>query len=235
MTTIDFPHTARETHTNMTTKRSASMCATSAALGFAALLFLSVTIPGPARAHCDTLDGPVVTDARAALESGEIAPILKWIHPQDEPEIREAFVKTVQVRRRGDDARDLADNYFFETLVRVHRAGEGASYTGLKPAGSHVDPGITAADHALEAGSIEPVLKDLEEQLGSGIEQRFARVIAAAAHKDHNAEAGREYVEAYVEFIHYVERLHNDLASATPRKVAEEEAAAHGACGKHAD
>src|SRR5688500_18537963 len=85
-----------------------------------------------ARGHCDTLDGPVVRDARAAREKGDVAPVLKWVRADDEKEIREAFAKTLKVRALGEDARDVADRHFFETLVRVHRAGEGVAYTGLK-------------------------------------------------------------------------------------------------------
>jgi hypothetical protein len=84
-------------------------------------------------AHCDTLDGPVVQTARTALEKGDITPLLKWVRVEDEKEIKDAFEKTLAVRRKGAEAKELADMYFFETLVRIHRAGEGAPYTGLKP------------------------------------------------------------------------------------------------------
>ena len=91
------------------------------------LVVLSVIMPGAARAHCDTLDGPVVADAKAALQKGDVEPVLKWVRADDEKEIREAFAKTLKVRGLGDDSRDLADYHFFETLVRSHRAGEGVA------------------------------------------------------------------------------------------------------------
>jgi hypothetical protein len=43
------------------------------------------------------------------------------------------FTKTLAVRKQSKEAKELADMYFFETLVRIHCAGEGAPYTGLKP------------------------------------------------------------------------------------------------------
>jgi len=89
-----------------------------------------VLSPRPAHAHCDTLDGPVVKDARIALESKDVTPVLKWIRLDKEGEIREAFQRTLTVRPLGPEARALADRFFFETLVRVHREGEGAPYTG---------------------------------------------------------------------------------------------------------
>jgi hypothetical protein len=165
-----------------------------------------------ARAHCDTLDGPVVSDAKAALTKGDVTPVLKWVKAADEKEIREAFAKTLKVRALGDDARDVADLHFFETLVRIHRAGEGVAYAGLKPAGT-VDPGIAAADEAMGKGSPDKLAAELGTAVATGLRERFAKVVAAKAHMDDNVEAGRAYVAAYVEFIHYVEAVHA-LASA---------------------
>jgi hypothetical protein len=97
-------------------------------------------------AHCDTLDGPVVIAAKTALEKKQIAPVLKWVKAEHEPELKAAFVRTLAVRSLGADARELADQFFFETLVRLHREGEGAPYTGLKPVGMKLDAAIEAAD-----------------------------------------------------------------------------------------
>ncbi|MBI4915875.1 MAG: hypothetical protein HY825_08505 [Acidobacteria bacterium] len=180
----------------------------------------------PAAAHCDTLDGPVVVDARAALERGDVTPVLKWVQPADEAEIRAAFDRTVAVRGLSPEARALADTYFFETLVRVHRAGEGAPFTGLKPAGGEVDPGIAAADRALASGSVDALVKAMSAHVADGIGQRFARVVETGKHAAHGVAAGREYVAAYVDYVHYVERLHVAAVS-THAPHAAEAAAAH--------
>jgi len=182
-------------------------------------LILLGAIPKPALAHCDTMNGPVVTDARKALDSGDVTPVLKWIKPDAEPEIRAAFAKTLAVRKGGPAAKDLADTWFFETLVRVHRAGEGAPYTGLKPVGTEVEPGIEVADHALESGDIDPLVKDLTVAIDESAREKFQRASAAAREKDASVQAGREYVEAYVQFIHFVERLHQEA----PGQVSEGE------------
>ena len=159
---------------------------------------------GEARAHCDALDGPVVRDARLALERGDPTPVLKWVEPEGEAEIREALRAALAVRVKGDEARQLADRYFFETLVRVHRAGEGEGFTGLKPAGS-VDPGIAAADRALESGSATQLSKELSARLADGIATRFRRAMQLKQGTGASVEAGRAYVEAYVDYIHFVE------------------------------
>lgn len=173
---------------------------------------LWLAIPKVASSHCDTLDGPVVMTAKAALEKGDVTPVLKWVKKTDEAEIRELFNKTLIVRSKGKEAQELADRYFFETLVRIHRAGEGAPYTGLKS--EPAEPIIQAADKALESGSVDSLIKHVTEAVALGIRERFMRTAERKKHADESVEKGREFVEAYVEFTHYVERLHMDISSA---------------------
>lgn len=169
-------------------------------------------IPNIAGAHCDTLEGPVVMAAKAALENGDITPILKWVKKEDEKEIKDAFKKTLAVRKLGKEAKELADMYFFETLVRIHRAGEGAPYTGLKS--EKPEPIIVEADKALENGSVENLIKHVTNAVANGIKERFVHAKEAKKHADESVEAGRKFVEAYVEFTHYVERLYLDATHA---------------------
>jgi hypothetical protein len=162
--------------------------------------------PG-ALAHCDTMDGPVVVAARAALEAKDVTPVLKWVASEAEPEVRAAFTKALAVRSRGTEARELADQFFFETLVRVHRAGEGASYTGLKPAGAEVSPVIEQADKSLSGGSANALIQLVTEEAAAGIARRFAEVQEKKLRAEQSVEAGRSFVAAYVEYVHYVEGL----------------------------
>jgi hypothetical protein len=167
---------------------------------------LALVFPSVSLAHCDSLDGPVVLDAKAALERKDVSALLKWVKPEDESLIREVFDRTLAVRQLGPEAKALADSYFFDTLVRVHRLGEGAPYTGLKPAGS-IKPVIQEADRALDSGSIEKLAKAMSEHTAQGLRERFARAAQARPHAAESAHAGREYVEAYGEYVHYVEAL----------------------------
>ena len=138
---------------------------------------LSLAFASPPRvfAHCDTMDGPVVVDAKAALSKADVSGVLKWVATDKEEEIRTAFQKTLAVRSKGSEARELADLYFFETLVRVHRAGEDAPYTGLKPAGTDPGPAVSAADRALEQGNVDELAKRTGELSEAGVRERFAR------------------------------------------------------------
>lgn len=170
--------------------------------------------PAPVRAHCDSMDGPVVKAALKALETGNVNHVLVWVQKEDEAEIRSAFEKTLAVRKSGPAARELADRYFFETLVRIHRAGEGAPYTGLKPAGSFVEPGIEAADRAIEKDSGEELIKELTKAMHASLRELLSEVKQRKNFNPDDVEAGRRYVQAYVTFIHFVEQVHRTLTSA---------------------
>lgn len=159
-------------------------------------------------AHCDTMNGPVIKDAKKALESGDVNIVLKWVQKKDEAEITALFQKTVVVRKLNPQAKEIADAHFFETLVRIHRAGEGVPYTGIKPESEGVEPGIAAADTAVESGNADKVINKLASNMSKEIYKRFKHVMEKKKHASNSVEAGREYVEAYVGFIHYVEGLH---------------------------
>ena len=179
----------------------------------AGVAFFALT-PARALAHCDGLDGPVVKAAQRALESRNPALVLIWVQDQDEPEIRKAFEQTLAVRALSSQARELADRFFFETLVRVHRAGEGASFTGLEPAGRDLGPAIPAADEAVRVGSVEPVRHLLTVAMQERLGQQFGEVMARKTFEPDDVAAGRAYVKAYVEFIHFVELLYDSTMNA---------------------
>ena len=168
---------------------------------------LALAAPAAGRAHCDTLDGPVVQTARASLDSGKIGPVLAWVQAKDESEIRHAFEHARAVRTLGPEARTLADRFFFETLVRVHRAGEGAPYTGLVAAGQDPGPAVKAADKSVETGSAAEVEKLLVESVRHGLHQRFG-TLAALKKPGDDVARGRAWVEAYVPYVHWVEGVH---------------------------
>jgi hypothetical protein len=197
------------------------------ASGVAAVAGALLLASGSAFAHCDGLDGPVAKAAHQALDAGNVNQVLIWVQKNNEAEIRHAFEHAVSVRKLGPAARDLADRYFLETLVRVHRAGEGAPYTGLKPAGRDLGPAVPAADRAIETGSVEPVVKLLTEAVKRGTHEQFHDVSAAKKFAKDDVAAGRKYVAAYVEYVHYVERLYEAAGKPAHGHDPEPAAAAH--------
>jgi hypothetical protein len=193
----------------------------------AALAGGMLAMPRPALAHCDTMNGPVVAAARLALTTGDVTAVLKWVKPEAEPEIRAAFARTIKVRKAGPEARDLADMYFFETLVRMHRTGEGAPYTGLKPADTDVGPAVRGADQALASGSADALVTLVTGHIAEGIRQRFSRATEAKRHADESVDGGRAYVSAYVEYVHFVENIHLAASAAHAHHADAEAGPAH--------
>jgi hypothetical protein len=179
---------------------------------FAAVTAALVFAATPASAHCDGVDGPVVIAARHALDTGDVNKVLVWVKPADEEAIREAFGKVREVRKLGAAARELADHSFYETLVRTHRAGEGEPYTGLKPAGRDLGPALPVADKAVETGSVKPVLNLLGNAVHRGVEKRYNEMISLRNFKPDDVAAGQKYIQAYVEYIHAVEKIHEAAA-----------------------
>ncbi|MDD4939843.1 MAG: DUF6448 family protein [Candidatus Omnitrophica bacterium] len=158
-------------------------------------------------AHCDTMDGPVITDARKALAEEDVNEALKWVKLEWEGEINQAFDETLSERKKGGEAAEKAETRFFEILVKFHREGEGEEFTGIKPAGSEIDPVVKEADLAIEFGSAEKLIGLLSKDAALGVRKRLEEVLEKKRHKHKSAEAGREFVSAYVDFVHYVEHL----------------------------
>lgn len=187
---------------------------------------LAVFAVSGAAAHCDSLDGPVIIAARAALESGDPDGVLAWVRADDEAAIKKAFVKAREVRKAGGVAAELADTWFFETLVRVHRAGEGAPYTGLKPAGS-AEEIVKKLDASIEKGDIKELAGMIAGHAERSIEGKFGHVMELKKTAGQSVEKGRAYVAAYVEFMHYVEGVKNAVHGGGAHAAAEEISATH--------
>lgn len=170
----------------------------------AVLLF---TLTNSIWAHCDSIEGPVVKSAVEALNSGNINHVLIWIPAESENELKSLFQKVNNVRNINEDVRGLADLYFFETVVRVHRMGEGVGYTGLKEGEFKPEEGIEAADNAIQNNSIKEILSLVDETHHKKIHHYFEELQSLKNFDVNNVDAGREYVASYVHFIHYIENL----------------------------
>ena len=173
------------------------------------LLAILLLTPMSLSAHCDGMDGPVVAAAENALETGDVRHALAWVLPDDEAEVREAFERTLTVRELSDEARELADRAFFETVVRLHRIGEGASYTGLKPAGQDLGPVIPLADRALEAGDVGELEEVVLDAVRHSLHERFEAANSTRDFDPVDVSAGQAYAAAYASFLHWVEAIHD--------------------------
>ena len=186
----------------------------------ATIIAASLAFASESLAHCDSMDGPVVKDAQRAIAAKDITPILKWISPEDQAEVSRVFQTTIDIRSKGDEVQVVADTYFFETLVRIHRKSEGEGFTGLKPAGS-AEPPIVAADKALSDGDIDKLADKISAAVHAGIVARFRDAHEKKKHADDTVEKGREFVEAYVQFTHFLEAIHHVVSHGAGHKHQE--------------
>jgi hypothetical protein len=177
------------------------------------------------------MDGPVVKAAQKALSSGNVNLVVVWVQKADEEQIRQAFEQTRIVRKLSPEAQALADKYFFETLVRIHRAGEGAPYTGLKPAGPDLGPAIPLADESLTSGNVDSLVELVLDETREGLTKRFEHAMRTRNYATSDVESGREFVRAYVTFMHYVEGVYQ----AAHEPVAGHQSDGGQASHKHSD
>ena len=175
---------------------------------FFLLLMLTVFPSTQASAHCDSYDGPVIKDAVKALETNNVNLVLKWVTTEQEKEIIPLFNKTNQLKSGDKEVYAIVEKHFFETLVRLHRETEGAPYTGLKPAGTTKQI-IQMTDQALKEGNVEDFLVKLNSHINKGVREKYQKVSKLNKVKDSSTEQGREFVEAYVDYTHTVEALHD--------------------------
>lgn len=162
----------------------------------------------PATAHCDTEDGPAMQDARRALQTGNANIALKWVHADGEADVRAAF--DAAVAESGHDVASPAARRFFETLIRVHRAGEGAGFDSIKPTGTALPPEVVAADAAVDAGTLDPLRGLIAQERWGELERRFTVLMSKKAYDTDDLGAARDYVAAYVHFFKYAEGHDHD-------------------------
>lgn len=183
---------------------------------FAGVLVLSLAAPRPAQAHCDSEQGPVATAAHEALEKKDVKLILPYVQPESEVELTAAFKQALEVRKAGGSAKELADRYFVETAIRLHRQGEGAPYTGVTD--ETTPESILVADKAMATGSLDETYKLLDQAMKKGIQEKYEAVLHAReeAEKLNTVEAHRERVEAELMFEKYIYELFTLASAAEP-------------------
>ena len=196
------------------------------AMATGALILANFALAGNAAAHCDGLDGPVIIEARSALEKKDVTPLLKWVPEASEHTIKESFARTLQERTKGKAVQDAADRKLFETLVRVHRESEGAPFTGIKPAGQ-IAPVVLEADAALAKKDVDQLAKHVAEQVEKSVHEKFEKAAHSKEAADQSVAKGREFVSNYVQYVHFVEGLNNMATQPPAHHAAETKKSGH--------
>lgn len=178
---------------------------TKSVISLMAAFLVMVMLPLNASAHCDTMDGPTVADGQRAMAENNVNYALKWVQPDYEEEIKQVFDLSMKVKDLSPESKEIAEKYFYGELIRIHRAGEGAPYTGLKPSGTPVDEKVLAADESIAVGNLSPLENLVEEEQKTELQERFENVMTLKDFDVNDVEAGREYIEAYVKFFKFAE------------------------------
>jgi len=181
------------------------------------IIALLAILGQPLSAHCDSYDGPLIKDALKAIETSNVKPVLKWIDEKYEPEITALFNKTVSLRGGDKEVYAIVEKHFLETLVRLHREGEGAPYTGLKPAGS-ASPIIVMADEAIASKEVNTLTTKLDAHLNKVLADKYNEVMEKSLTKDNSTTEGREYIKAYIEYTHFLEAIHGIIDGGAPHE-----------------
>jgi hypothetical protein len=168
------------------------------------------------------MDGPVVQAARDALEGEDVDIVLPYVHEPGESEVRAAFELAAKARVLGAEAREVADRYFIDTVVRVHRTGEGAPFTGLKPAGLDVGPVIPLAERAIDSGDPTALTELLVGAVRDEVTTRLTGVLDAKSHATEGVAAARRHVSAMLGLQVWSHKLFGAIHA------APHEAAGHG-------
>ena len=196
-------------------------------LGLAVLAGVLILAPAEMNGHCDTMNGPVVVAAQKALDQGDVRLALIWVRAGDEAEVRSLFEKVLAVRTGGGLARSISDRLFLETVVRLHRAGEGVPYTGIRDSGEPLEPGIAEAEASINARSVNQLSDSLTEKLRWSLEESFRAIQSTQDYHQDDVESGRRYVEAYVRFIHKVEALYGLVTTGLPEEPGDHDRHTH--------
>ncbi len=191
-----------------------------------AFVVMNLVMIGNASAHCDGMDGPVILEAKTAIEQRDVTPLLKWVPQHDERELKSAFAKTLKDRSAGKSSANDVDKRFFSTLVRIHRQSEGAPFTGIKPAGQ-IEPIVAAADVSLKEKNVDHVVEHVMSQIEKSIRDKFAATVQSKELADQSVENGRKFVSNYVQYVHFVEALNNMAEEKAEHHAAERKASAH--------
>jgi len=198
MKTIEMKVETGNLNGNRKSKREVRI--SSGSLFSLSLLILSTNV---AFAHCDTMDGPLIADAIKAMAQNNVNYALKWVPATNESEIRDAFSLVMKVKDLSSEAKELSEKYFFDILVRIHRAGEGVPFTGVKPTGTPIDEKVLAADKSIEIGNLTPLEGRISKEDMPELTKRFEKVMSLKNFDVNNVKAGREYIEAYVQFFKF--------------------------------
>ncbi|NYB51841.1 MAG: hypothetical protein HVN35_04705 [Methanobacteriaceae archaeon] len=157
--------------------------------------------------HGDRMDSVVVKSAEEALEMENVNYVLPFVKEEYEAELKDAFERTMVVRELSGDAAELADYWFFETVVRLHLSGRGMPYTGIKPAHLNGEPVVKMAEMAVKTENLNDLMNFILESVKEDVWSRFDDVLSKKDYDVNDVDDARDYVNALINFYIYLKKL----------------------------
>ena len=159
----------------------------------------------------DITKGLVMDAAKMALDTGNVNYVLIWVPEASENKLKNLFDKTVCEHRDRKDVQDIALDWYFETVSRLHRSRKRVLYTFMKPDGLDESQIFQKVERAIEIGDVEELIGDIPYTKEGDLRQRFRHVMDKRNYDVNNIAAGRAYVSAFIDFIIYVHNLSTSI------------------------
>ena len=71
------------------------------------------------------------------------------------------------------------------------------------------------------AGSVDALAEKIGNAVRNEIKKRFKEAVEKKNHAEESVEEGREFVEAYVQYVHFIEGIHNMVAKGAEHQHGE--------------
>jgi hypothetical protein len=159
----------------------------------------------------DITNGSVMDAAKMALDTGNVNYVLIWVPEASENKLKNLFAKTVCERRDRKDVQDIAFDWYFETVNRLHRAGEGTLYTCMNLAGLDERSVVPKVKRVIETGEAEEIIGFIPKTQEHDFRHRFRHVMEKKNYDVNNVVDGRAYVAAFTDFIVYLHHIYTSI------------------------
>lgn len=151
-------------------------------------------------------NGPVMSAAKKALETGKAHHILIWIPEASENTLKNLLEKACCERRIQTDGYDHIIDWYFATVRRFHSVGYGPRNLNISLKTLEEKTIISLVERACESGNFEEIAMVIPDIPAGELRQQFNDVMKKRNYDVENIAAGRVYVSEFTDFIAFVNR-----------------------------
>jgi hypothetical protein len=152
-------------------------------------------------------DGPVISAAKRALETGNAHYILIWIPEESENTVKNLLEKAYCERYTQKNAYNHIVDWYFETINHLHSVHYGPYNLTISTKAPEEKTIIFLVERTCESGNFEEITTVIQDTPSGEMRQRFNDVMKKRNYGVENIAAGRVYVSAFTDFIAFVNNL----------------------------